>query len=169
MNLSDELARLAELHRRGDINSEEFARAKATLLDPSAARGEPSERASADLAEVALQGELNRLEIRWQAERGRYLVWGRSGPPRPIEESDVAKRFLIGLIGAAIFVVTGSQLEAPGGLFLLALGGLFFAAGLVGSVRCHRRWLEYEAAEEAYQRRRAEAIEGHRERPGEYP
>ncbi len=32
MSLSDELARLADLHQRGDLSDEEFARAKARVL-----------------------------------------------------------------------------------------------------------------------------------------
>jgi phage shock protein C len=34
MSLSDELNRLAELHQRGALTDEEFARAKRRLLDP---------------------------------------------------------------------------------------------------------------------------------------
>jgi phage shock protein PspC (stress-responsive transcriptional regulator) len=40
MGLADDLARLDEMHSRGALSGEEFARAKARLLD---GRGEPSE------------------------------------------------------------------------------------------------------------------------------
>ena len=38
MSMSDELAKLAELHQRGVLSDEEFARAKARVLNGSAAR-----------------------------------------------------------------------------------------------------------------------------------
>lgn len=39
MAISDELARLGELHQRGVLSDEEFARAKARVLDPGAGSG----------------------------------------------------------------------------------------------------------------------------------
>lgn len=40
MAMSDELAKLADLHQRGVLSDEEFARAKARVLNGSAARAE---------------------------------------------------------------------------------------------------------------------------------
>ena len=45
MGLADELNRLEELHARGALTAEEFARAKARLLEPGA--GSAAERGSA--------------------------------------------------------------------------------------------------------------------------
>ncbi|HEX6018080.1 MAG TPA: PspC domain-containing protein, partial [Burkholderiaceae bacterium] len=42
MTLSDELTKLQELHQRGVLTDEEFARAKARLLDGSTAAAPPS-------------------------------------------------------------------------------------------------------------------------------
>jgi phage shock protein PspC (stress-responsive transcriptional regulator) len=42
MNYSDELNRLADLHARGVLNDEEFARAKAKVLDGQAAGAAPA-------------------------------------------------------------------------------------------------------------------------------
>ena len=41
MALSDELAKLQDLHQRGALSDEEFTRAKARLLDDSAAQTKP--------------------------------------------------------------------------------------------------------------------------------
>lgn len=50
MSLSDELARLHELHQRGGLSADEFARAKARLLgDGGAPSGEPPGAAFAAL------------------------------------------------------------------------------------------------------------------------
>lgn len=46
-SFSDELARLAELHQRGVLSDEEFARAKARVLDGAPAAGAPASQPAA--------------------------------------------------------------------------------------------------------------------------
>lgn len=43
MTMSDELAKLQDLHQRGALSDEEFARAKARVLEGSAAAGMPAQ------------------------------------------------------------------------------------------------------------------------------
>ncbi len=44
MNMTDELERLSKLHQDGALNDEEFARAKAKLLNPPAEESSPGPR-----------------------------------------------------------------------------------------------------------------------------
>jgi phage shock protein PspC (stress-responsive transcriptional regulator) len=55
MALSDELTKLQELHQRGVLTDEEFSRAKARLLDESAAPAAPSTPSPAVAAVNALR------------------------------------------------------------------------------------------------------------------
>lgn len=63
---SDELAKLADLHQRGSLTDEEFARAKARLLDGKAAAGgaAPSARPAAPAAD-ALHALHRSRDDRW--------------------------------------------------------------------------------------------------------
>lgn len=58
MSLADELARLAELHQRGTLSDDEFARAKARVLSPGA-----GDHRSPPLA--AINGLRRSREERW--------------------------------------------------------------------------------------------------------
>ena len=58
MNISDEMAKLAELHQTGVLSNEEFARAKAKLLEPGAGTGE---EAGAGLGSAPLLSSVNAL------------------------------------------------------------------------------------------------------------
>ena len=63
MALSDELAKLQELHQRGALTDEEFSRAKARLLD-----GEPSStEAHSDAAITAINSLRRSADDRWIA------------------------------------------------------------------------------------------------------
>jgi phage shock protein PspC (stress-responsive transcriptional regulator) len=66
MSDSDELAKLAELHQRGSLTEEEFARAKARILDgkPAAGPGPQAARPAAPAAD-ALHALHRSRDDRW--------------------------------------------------------------------------------------------------------
>src|SRR4051794_11923089 len=81
MSLADELAKLADLRRNGELTDAEYERAKAALLGGAAAAPEqPLAAHLADqLAEVRHQNELAQIDREWAMERERYLVADRYG------------------------------------------------------------------------------------------
>jgi len=88
MSIVDELEKLEDLRRRGVLDDDEFAKAKAALLDgtPDASEQPLREHLADQLAEVKQQNELAQLDREWEIERQQYLIadrWGRRYVPTP--------------------------------------------------------------------------------------
>lgn len=162
MDLADELRRLEELHRRGALTDEEFARAKAAVLAGSTPA--PA-RLSDQPADLRREHELARLDREWERERDRYLVTGRSGA-RYVPS--VATSLVTGVIAVGFGLLwTAMAASLMNGLGPFPLFGLFFVAlGLWVSVSTFRKAVRYRRAHDAYQRRRAELVSGGRDAEG---
>jgi hypothetical protein len=145
MNLSDEILRLQELRDSGVLNHDEFARAKASVLDDGAA-------ASGPLARIGFENELARIDREWDMERETYLVSGRHGTRHlPREGSGLAGIFVGGGF-ALVWTVMAFSIGAP------AVFPLFGIVGVIGAV-----WMgmtevakagRYRNAERRYRNRR---------------
>jgi hypothetical protein len=165
MGIADELQKLEQLHRRGSLSDEEFAKAKTALLaDPSGpADRELGEHLSAQLADVRSEQELARIDREWELERQQYLVADRYGLRRvPTTGMGIGVAVVGGVFGALWTVMaTAITSAAPDfGPFSIAkvvfplLGVVFIVAAVGMGVYVHSRALKYEEAFRAYRARR---------------
>jgi hypothetical protein len=163
VDLADELRKLEDLHRRGALTDEEFARAKASVLGGAApAPGGPA--LDEQLTDLRRENELARLDREWAMERERYLVTGRYGA-RYLPS--VATSVVTGVIAVGFGLLwTAMAASLMNGFGPFPLFGLFFVAlGLWVSVSSFQKALRYRRAYEAHQRRRADLLAGGAEVP----
>lgn len=153
MSLSDEIERLQRLRQSGALTDEEFARAKAAVLDAGL---EPDSAASEHLERIEWQNELARLDREWDMEREQYMSTTKYGKRYVPTEG--------GSIGAAaFFIICGgfwtagaASIGAPG--FFLLFGVLFMALGAGAGISSFSKAGAHRAAHERYQQHRAELL-----------
>jgi hypothetical protein len=162
MSLADELEKLDQLRRNGSLSDDEFARAKARLLDDPPADAPLGEH----LAEVRHQNELARIDREWQIEREQYLITGRYGrrevPTAAMGWTTAVFGGVFGLFWTvlAFTITSGAPNDGPFAIakVIFPLFGVgFIAVAIAWGVYCASRAEKYQAAYRAYQARWAEA------------
>jgi hypothetical protein len=144
--ITDELERLAALHRSGDLDDAEFVAAKRSLIDNGQLEGDP---------------ELARLELEWRRRQSELWTYPGSPPSRSILRQKRRLALFLGIVLVAIPVFFGMTklrwLSPPMVAFyvIVPLYGLW-AYYVHAAIR--RRAEPYFAAEDEYFRRRGELI-----------
>ena len=173
MNLADELRKLQELHLKGALTDDEFAAAKAQVLDQSrppapAAQGGVERH----LQTIAQQNEVAQLDREWEIARESFMVTGKHGHRHlPTQAGSLVMGVVIGLFGlfwtAMAFGVTGAMAGhggfpggSPGGLAAIFpfFGILFIVVGVGMSLYSFSKATQYADAERQYRTRRAELL-----------
>lgn len=177
MSLADDLTKLDDLRRTGALSEEEFARAKEALLNAPPVPPPPAEplgeHLAAQLEEVQFQNELAQVDREWEREREKYMVVGKYGQRYlpTTGTSAIGGVIMVGFglvwtIGASVMAFGVNQVfsdheMAPKAFSIIpclfpVFGVLFICLGIVLSVHSHRKAREYQQAERAYRRRRAD-------------
>jgi hypothetical protein len=174
MTLSDELRKLQELHHSGALTDEEFAAAKATVLDNAAAGSAAPDVATVrqQVAELSLDNAVARLDREWQLERERYKVRGRYGA-REIPTRGMSVIGGVVLTGfGIIWTVFAFTISEKAGRFDNAIasvfpffGVLFVFMGIGVSAYSYNKAVQYEKAYGNYRRRRQRLLEGQSDQP----
>ena len=164
MSIADELTKLEELRRSGALSDQEFAQAKARLLNaPAAPEQQFGRHLSEQLSEVKYQNELTRIDREWEMERQQYMVRDRYGARYvPTAGLGVATMIIGGLFGGLWTVmavaITGDAPDVGG--FTIAkvifplFGVLFIAVGIGWGLYAVNKAQQYQRAYEAYKARR---------------
>jgi hypothetical protein len=172
MGLADDLWKLEELHKSGSLTDDEYARAKASLLEGHATgEGGRLEEMSRQMGEIARRQKVADIDRAWEAERLQYTVTGTRGGTHDAQGHYVggvpytyvptrANSVVMGVIVAGFGIVwTVFAAGAGGGAFAL-FGLIFIAFGVGSAIYAYNKAERYEEAYRAYQRRRAEALGG---------
>jgi hypothetical protein len=170
MGLADELWKLQEMHQRGELSDDEYARAKAAVL-AGIAPGEGGQlgELSRQMDEVARRQELADIDRAWDRERENYFATGTSGgthdahghyvggtPYRyiPTRGGSVGMGVFAAVAGLIWMVFASSIGAGPFALF----GLVFIAFGIGVAVYNYNKAAGYEDAHARYLRRRAKAL-----------
>jgi hypothetical protein len=161
MDLAEELRKLEELHRSGALTDEEFARAKAALLN-----GPPGADNAAlreEVAQLRRENAVARLDHDWERQRERYLVTGRYGrrylPTPGISILTGAAVVGFGVLWTVLAYNMGMAVGGGFGCFPF-FGVLFVVFGLLVSISSYSKAVRYRRAYDAYLRRRDELLAG---------
>ena len=157
MSLANEIQKLQDLHSRGVLTNEEFARAKATVLatTPTVGGADPAALDS-HLQQIQHQNELERLDREWKLEREKYMITGRYGTHIPNEGGSLIGALLIGGFGTA-WTLAAMSMGAPA-LFPI-FGIVFVVLGVGQCINGLFKAHEYHDAQLRYQQRRAKLLE----------
>ncbi|MGL6072532.1 MAG: SHOCT domain-containing protein [Fimbriiglobus sp.] len=166
MNLADELRKLDDLRRSGILSDAEFQQAKALLL---AGGGPPAEQPTSQLlsdqlAEVRHQNELTRIDREWEIERQQYLISGRYGRRHVPTAGDGITTAVVGggfgLLWLIMALAVTSEVPFPVvGIVFPLFGVVFIVAAVSSGVSCYSRAEKYDAAFQAYKRRRQAVLD----------
>jgi hypothetical protein len=165
MSLFNELRQLEQLHERGTLTQEELERAKVELL------GGASEHDSGDRAlflEQAIadehspgQDDLAHIDRQWEIESYRYLITGRGESYFPTKGGALLQ-MAAGVTFGICWIVVDCWLMSSGrvGVTIFTFLGPIIALFAIGQgLYFLYKARQYKAAEGAYQKRRAAAIE----------
>jgi hypothetical protein len=159
MNLVEELRKLQSLHFDGALSDDEFAKAKARLLEgvPPADRPSDSELAR-QLEDIKIEHALLRLDREWEQESQTYLISDGEGRRHlPTRAGGLVMAVMAVGFGLVWTVSTMSMPHFGGGWdFFPCFGVLFILLGLAFSFHSFSRAEAYEKAEAEYRRKRAE-------------
>lgn len=159
MTFADELQKLEDLRQRGALNDDEFAAAKAAVL---AGLANPQAALQAHVADIRRQNELARIDREWEIERERHLITGRYGrryvPSRTMAILSGVVVATFGGLWTGLASNIGGGIAGGGSLFPL-FGLAFILLGLGMSVYLFVMAGRYRSAWNAYQQRRAEALQ----------
>lgn len=163
MSLSDEIERLQRLRQSGALTDEEFARAKAAVLDASLdARPEPSPASEEHLRQIELQNELARLDREWDMEREQYMSTTKYGEKYvPTEGGSIGGAVFSVLVGGG-WTAFASSIGAP--WFFSIFGVLVMVAGVASAISSLPKVDGYKQAHERYLQRRAQLLAEQRHR-----
>lgn len=160
MSLADEIQKLQDLHGRGVLTDEEFARAKATVLAGPPAGGTADPAAlDTHLRQIQQQNELERLDREWKLEREKYMICGRYGSHIPNEGWNLVGALVIGGFGIA-WTMGAASMDAPA-IFPI-FGIVFVVLGVGQCINGFFKAGEYDEAQRRYQQRRAKLQEKNR-------
>lgn len=170
MRLIDELDKLSKLHASGALTDDEFAAAKAKVIEGHAA-GQPASTGIEDqLLVIAQQNEVAELDREWEIARKSYMVPGKYGHRHiPSQVGSVVVGVVIGLFGVFwtvfAFGITGAMASHgnAGGPFALVsffplFGILFTVVGVGMCIYSFGRATDYAKAEREYRERRAKLV-----------
>ncbi len=151
MSITDEFTRLQGLHDAGTLTDEEFAAAKAKVLNGSATAAN-ADTLRQEVEQLKIQNAITQLDQDWETESQDYLQRGRYGS-RMVPTTG-------GNIGGAVFVsilslcMIGIGIAVPqvGGLALLGALSLILAIWF-GINGCNKA-VAYNQAYDRYQQRR---------------
>ena len=156
MSITDEFARLQDLHERGALTDDEFTAAKAKVLasedtGPAPAQDDGLRR---DVQRLGLQNQILQLDQDWAREQDRLMLVGKGGA-RFIPSRD---RSTFGAIFAGIagLFLVGFTVNVPHGGPLPFFGGALIVVGIVSGVSGSAKADAYEKAEAGYQQCRSE-------------
>lgn len=188
MSIADELTKLDELRKSGAITHEEFAQAKAALLNAPESSERSTDPRNAHLEQIKHQNEIAEIDRAWAMEREQYLVrdrWGRAHVPQKggAEMLGMMRKFtgggswgvvIFGVIwfGIAFFITQNAPFPLVKYGFplmgvLIVLFGLAASRGMSSMMEhsqkiYEEKAIQYQQAYEDYQRRREEAVRRHR-------
>jgi hypothetical protein len=171
MSFGDELMKLEELRRSGTLSEDEFAKAKAALINGASAAPEQElgGQMAAQLAEVRHQNEVARIDREWEIEQQQYLVRGRYGNASvPTPAMGIGMAVIGGVFGLfwtimAVGITGGAPDDGPFGIakiFFPLFGVVFIVAVVGGGIYTFSRAQKYQEAFAAYKARRARAEDG---------
>lgn len=158
MTLSDELDKLAELHRSAELSDAEFELAKQRLLNPASTIPPSSHHQVAALTEklrnLEIDLEIMRLDASWQIELEQYVFHNGPGQryvPSITEGQMIAGAAALGMFAAMLSAVLFRE---PGVMVLILPLGIPFIMG------CYwiRKTMRYNAAERVYLAKRSELL-----------
>lgn len=161
MSLTDELRKLQELHWSGALTDDEYRRAKEKLISGTPTTSAVDVVTQKKLEELERQGELNRLDQEWAAERETYMITGKHGARHlPTKTGSVLGGVFLAGFGIlwTVFAagITSDVPESMGFARLFPLFGVLFVCFGVGmSIHSHKKASEYEQAEARYRERRS--------------
>jgi hypothetical protein len=108
------------------------------------------------LNELALQTELNRIDLEWQREREKYMIPTQYGKVIP-GKNDGIIYFLFLLIGGIVFIIAAATLN-PASVSGIMFGTFLIITGIAVSVSSNSIFVNYKRAESEYLRRREAVI-----------
>lgn len=163
MSIAEELREIEEMYAQGTLTAEEFAQAKAKVLDGDAPPLADSQTAR-QIARLQQQNAVAQLDSDWETDREQYMLKGRYGSYSVPTESGSIVSVTIGLMLGVIWVVAGYALtssrassHAPGAL--LSLAGVIFAVySVIASINSYGKAGQYREAEQRYQEERAQLL-----------
>lgn len=166
MSIADELSKLQDLYRKGALNEEEYAAAKAAVINgDSPSSGAPDPAMHAHLEEIQFQNEVARLDREWELERENYMVAGRYGGRHiPNAGLSILGGVFVGAFGI-FWTIMASSMGAP--VFFPIFGVLFVLFGIGMSIYSVTKATGYQAAHEQYRARRARLLGEKRDSPSQ--
>ncbi|HEY0604150.1 MAG TPA: SHOCT domain-containing protein [Herpetosiphonaceae bacterium] len=148
MSIAEEIEKLQALHDQGALTDDEFAQAKAALLDQLSDGQSASDvdELSKEVQYLRMQKEIDRLNLKWEQERQGYKNWD----PRGRSRVSTILGFVIGIPS----IISG--VSQSDGLSYVLSGLLLVSLGLMGGIHWFNKVSAYKKAEQRYQERRRE-------------
>ncbi len=155
MSISEELQKLADLHRNGALSYEEFELAKRQVLGSS-----HDSSNSNHLEEIKAQNELAQLDREWELERENYMVSGQYGHKHIPGKASSALGGIVIVVFGIFWTAMASSMTGFGGSGLISIfplfGVLFILFGAGMSLNAFVKAGQFEEAQRRYQLRRSE-------------
>jgi hypothetical protein len=170
MGLADDLWKLQEMHQRGELSDDEYARAKAAVLaGTTPAEGGQVEELSRQMDDIARRQEVADIDRAWDRERENYMATGTSGGTHDAQGHYVGGtpyRYIptpggsivmgvFAAIAGVVWMVFAASIGA--GAFAL-FGVVFIAFGIGIAVYNYSKAARYQEARARYMRHRAKAL-----------
>jgi hypothetical protein len=127
----------------------------ATSIFTESAGDEPAGRLADQLNELALQNELNRIDLEWQNEREAFLIGNPFGA-KNVPRKDGARLGIVFavVVGIGFIIFTASLPRARAIGAPIWAGGIVLLVGLGSAIQAYSKAAAYERAEAQYRRRR---------------
>jgi hypothetical protein len=153
--ITEELQKLYQLFQAGALNADEYAQAKAKILNSADVNSEAvNVDTQIQLLRVEMDNALLRAEQDWEVERESLLIYPKDGRPVEPSDGDVVVAVLISVLFviAIIFMIANravSSAETVLMVIALAVGAVAFP------VYAKSRLANFRQAEDAYRMRRS--------------
>jgi hypothetical protein len=161
--VTEQLQELYQLFQSGAINAEEYAQAKAKILNPTANKAPKPEPTNIDtqiqLLQVEMENALLRTEQNWEQERESHLIYPENG--RPYEPSDsyvgwsIFGSIFLGSLGIMLIMMMVTTSSKQSGVIWLMILGLIIAA-ICLPLYAKSKASSFQQAKEAYWLRRTD-------------
>ncbi len=159
MSITDEFARLQELHESGALTESEFTAAKAKVLTEGGGPAAQNAGLQRDVRRLGVQNQILQLDQDWEKERREYMAYGKHGdsfiPTFGSSIIQAAMLFIVGLVFCMLMLNPNHPHPEKDAIFPILGIPLMITGVWVGVNGCTKA-SRYEQAEARYQQRRAE-------------
>ena len=150
MSITDEFARLQDLHEQGALTEDEFTAAKAKVLASENTPPAPVQDAGLrrDVQRLGLQNQILQLDQDWAREQDQLMLVGKGGTRViPSRERNSFSAILVGSIG---LLIAGVSASAPHAGLITFMGVAMLTIAIVAGISGNSKADAYEQAEERY-------------------